>query len=803
MRKLKIAVCKNRKDKKYHNQEIAWSDLTERLKTTTYTHETVNEYRAMPKDRQSDIKDVGGFVAGYLKDGKRGKNTVVSRSTITLDLDDASMELIDDWDMLGSPGYAMVVYSTHKHTLRKPKLRLIIPLSRDVGPEEYEFLSRTVAQQMDHSMLMFDDTTYQPSRMMFWPSTSKDGDYLYRDYSDDWLDVDKVLKKYPDWQDMSTWPYSDRTKEVLRKADKKQEDPTKKKGIVGAFCKAYTIQEAIAKFIPEVYLPTDKDDRWTYAEGSTAGGLVIYEEGKLAYSNHSTDSASDFHSHNAFDLVRIHKFGNLDEGISKKVTAGNMPSFKALAKLLEEDEETKLVLGKEAIAEAWDDFEEDLEDDQWIKDLEVDTKGNFVPSINNAKLIMQHDPKLKDSIGGYDVFNQKAIRFGDLPWKKYDPYDTGWGDVDDAGLSLHLEKIYGLNLSNNKMKMALSLVHDENAFNPVRDYLDLLEWDGVPRLDTLLIDYLGVRDELYVQAVTRKAFTAAVARIYTPGCKMDYMLTLAGPQGVGKSYLLKVMGGQWFSDSIVTMSGKEAYETLHGSWVIEVAELAASKKTDIEAMKQFISKQSDRYRKAYGTNVKDYPRMCVFFGTTNDYEFLRDYTGNRRFWPVRVREQDATKSVFDDLPKERDQIWAEAKYRYEHHEPLYLDGDLSQRALEVQDEFTFRSSKEEDIANYLDTLLPEDWYEMSAADRCAWLENDEEKNTGTMQRDRVSGIEIWVEVFRGLKRNFTTIEQREITSIMKHLGWEKAKNPVWIDHNEYKRQRAFIRPGRLTQLTTH
>ena len=231
-RKLRIAVCKNRKDKKYHNQEVAWSDLVKRLETTTYTHETLNEYRAMPKDRQSDIKDVGGFVGGYLKDGRRGKDTVVSRSTITLDLDDASMELIDDWDMLGSPGYAMVVYSTHKHTLRKPKLRLIIPLSRDVGPEEYEFLSRTVAQQMDHSMLMFDDTTYQPSRMMFWPSTSKDGEYLYRDYEDEWLDVDALLKKYPDWQDMSTWPYSERTKEVLKKANKKQEDPMKKKGIV-------------------------------------------------------------------------------------------------------------------------------------------------------------------------------------------------------------------------------------------------------------------------------------------------------------------------------------------------------------------------------------------------------------------------------------------------------------------------------------------------------------------------------------------------------------------------------------------
>ncbi len=298
-RKLSIAVCKNRKDKKYHNQKVAWPDLVKKLETTTYTHETLNEYRAMSKDRQSDIKDVGGFVGGYLKDGKRGKDTVVSRSMITLDLDEAGVDLLEDWEMLGGPGYAMAVYSTHKHTLRKPKLRLIIPLSRDVNSDEYEFLARTVAKQIDSSMLMFDDTTYQPSRMMFWPSTSKDGEYQFRVYDDDWLDVEALLSRYPDWQDMSTWPYSSRTKEVLQKTAKKQEDPLNKKGIVGAFCKAYTIQEAITKFIPEVYLPTDKDDHWTYAEGSTAGGLVIYEDGRLAYSNHSTDPASDFHSHNA------------------------------------------------------------------------------------------------------------------------------------------------------------------------------------------------------------------------------------------------------------------------------------------------------------------------------------------------------------------------------------------------------------------------------------------------------------------------------------------------------------------------
>lgn len=796
-RKLQIAICRRRNDRTYKNTRVTWADLAERLKDTVRTNETLAEYKAMSKSRQSDIKDVGGFVGGYLINGRRSKTTVGGRDLITLDMDNCGPEAVEDIDMMDGIGYEMVIYSTHKHTPEAPRLRLILPLTRQVTPDEYEFLARTVAHSIDKSMMLLDDTTYQPSRMMFWPSTSKDGEYLYRHYPDKWLDPDTELAKYPNWKDMSTWPYSLRETQEVQTHISKAQDPTSKDGLIGAFCRTYTVQDAILKFLPDVYIPTDRADRWTYAEGSTAGGLVIYDDVQ-AYSNHATDPAGDGHSHNAFDLVRIHKFGGLDAGAKKQTTAGNMPSFKEMSRLVQNDEECKKQMGRETFAQAMDDFGEDFDeeetDDNWLRDLEYNKKGELVMSSPNVQIILEHDPKLKDNIGGYDEFNAKSVKFGPMPWDTdFDPRNPGWTDFDDANLRIDLERRYHLS-GPNKINDALDAVHMRHAFHPVRDYLDPLQWDGIERLDTLLIDYLGAEDTPYTRAVTRKAFTAAVKRIYVPGCKMDYMLTMAGPQGVGKSYLLNMMGGKWFTDSIYTMQGKEAYEALHGSWIVEVAELAAARKSDIEQMKQFISKQSDRYRKAYGHNVVDYPRQCVFFGTTNDMEFLRDYTGNRRFWPVGVGINKPTRSIFTDLPDERDQIWAEAKVRYQQNEPLFLADDLAKAAMDMQERYTFKSAKEQDIANYLDVKLPENWYEMNAGDRCIWLQNEDTKNTGTVSRDRVSGIEIWVEVFNGNRRNFTNADQREISAIMQHLGWARSANPLFIDHTEYYRQRAYLRP---------
>lgn len=779
---MRIATCKNRKQKQYHNQDVTWEAFIKKAQNTTRTSETVEEYKAMSKDQQADIKDVGGFVAGELKEGRRNNACVLSRSMITLDLDFADEDFLDDVTDLY--GYRCCIYSTHKHTEKKPKYRWIIPLNREVTPDEYEAIARKQASFI--GMDQFDDTTYQPARMMFWPSTSKDGEFVFRNIEGELLNADDELDDYPDWKDMSYWPRSSREAEITKKLAKKQEDPHSKTGWIGAFCRTYTIQEAIEKFIPEVYTPTKDDSRWTYSKGSTAGGLVIYED-KYAYSNHGTDPAGQMLC-NSYDLVRTHLFGPEDKD--------------QMLEFVSKDETTRDTMAAERRAEIEADFADELKDASqddgrtaddntgWINSLDYDKKGNLKQTTDNIVKILMNDPRIKDGLGGVDLFRSKAVKTGNLPWYKYNPQDTTWSDTDDAALRYFLEKHYEI-VNKGKADDALAFVHDTNSFHPVRDYLKALVWDGVERVDHLFTDYLGTPESEYTKAVARKILAGAVARVFKPGCKMDYMPVLVGAQGLGKSHFLSVLGGAWFSDSITTISGKEGYEALHGSWIVEMAELTATRKSDIEAIKQFISKREDRYRKAYARRVSDNPRQCVFVGTTNDTEFLRDFTGNRRFWPITAGEGPKNKSIFDDLPGERDQIWAEAVYIYKEGEPLFLEGEAAIQAEEMQEEHTYRSVREDLIRDYLDRKLPADWDDLEIYQRQTWLEDPD--NVGTVERKKVCMLEIWCELFSGNRSNFTNTDQRELRAIMERIGWKKSKNPLQYG-KLYGRQKVYIKP---------
>src|SRR5690606_10347232 len=243
----------------------------------------------------------------------------------------------------------------------------------------------------------------------------------------------------------------------------------------------------------------------------------------------------------------------------------------------------------------------------------------------------------------YDEFANRLMVMGSLPWDNRNERRE-WTDVDDAGLRHYLEKAYGIT-GERKVTDAVALCGHKHRYDEVKEYLLSLQWDGKKRLDTLFVDYLGAEDTPYVRAVARKSLVAAVARVMRPGCKYDYMPILAGPQGIGKSTLLKTLGKKWFSDSLQTFEGKEASELVQGVWIIEVGELAGMSKSEVNAVKQFLSKTEDIYRMPYGRRTQAFPRRCVFFGTTNNDEFLRDPTGNRRFWPVDVGIRQPSKSV--------------------------------------------------------------------------------------------------------------------------------------------------------------
>lgn len=784
---INIATGSSRKSVNWKNEDILWSSLVDRLQIVTRTPETQAEYKSLAKAKRDDIKDVGGFVGGRLKGGRRKAEAIIQRRLLTLDLDYVTAN-DKPWETVELViGCAAVLYSTHSHTSRSPRLRLVIPLSRPVTPDEYTAVARQVA--CDIGIDMCDDTTYEPHRLMYWPSASLDAEYRYEVFDGPWLDVDEQLNRYHDWRDSSEWPVSSRKQDIMHRLAKKQEDPTIKKGVVGAFCRVYSIEDAIETFLPEVYVKCG-EDRYTYTGGSTIGGLVIYEDGKFAFSHHGTDPVGGKLC-NAFDLVRLHTFGEKDIDALPETPINRLPSYIAMSEIAINDEAVRQDLAATRLKELssqWDDIDE--ADAEWLGKLTVNSKGVFEATIDNALLIMLNDPTLKGQYY-YDDFRERPVVCGNLPWESIDNRASDcWSDSDDSGLRRHLEKIYKI-VSNVKIRDAVELAMLACKKHPVREYLNSLAWDGLNRIDTLFIDYLGAADNEYTREVTRKSLIGAVARIYSPGCKHDHILVLVGPQGCRKSTTLAKLGKQWFSDSLYTVSGKDAYEQLQGHWIIEMGEMAATRKAELEQIKQFTSKQTDSFRAAYARRTQEHPRQCAFFGTTNDAEFLRDPTGGRRFWPVVVTEKG--KQMGDSLTEEIvDQIWAEAVIRYKAGEIWYLSEKVEAMARRVQEEHTEMNGKQGLVENFLNMLLPKNWETMELDKRLLFLSGGfGEQEEGTEVRTSVCAIEIWQELFRGDPKAFTQAQAREINNILRQIpGW---KNQSSVNCGIYGRQRAFIR----------
>ena len=537
---MRIAVGNSRMDKTWKNKDMSWDDFKQKCSQTIRTTETVAEYRKMSKPAQDNTKDVGGFVGGALKQGKRKNGFVDGRSMLTLDLDHAVPEVWDAVTMLFD--FKCLMYSTHKHTPEAPRVRLIIPLSREVSAEEYAPVSRMVAK--DIGMEMVDDTCHEAARLMYWPSTSSDGVFLFESQDGPMLNPDDILARYKDWHDTSEWPMSSRQSEIVKRTIAKQADPLEKEGMVGAFCRAYSIEEAIDTFIPDIYKPSAMAGRYDYIPADSSAGVVIYDD-KFAYSHHATDPACG-QLMNAFDVIRIHKYGALDDKAKPDTSPSKMPSFKAMVDFAIKDEKVKQQLAKERELQAADDFD-DGNDVNWQTKLELDKNGGISESLTNFVTILRYDQRLHEI-----AYNEHScgisIRDAELlPWEQLKP---GWSDADLASLTAYLDRVYHI-FSPSKLKNALLTITAERSFHPIKEYLEgLPAWDGKKRLETLLIDYLGAEDSSYVRAVTRKTLVAAVARVYEPGIKFDTVLVLSGPQGIGKSMFFAKLGGVWFSDSL-------------------------------------------------------------------------------------------------------------------------------------------------------------------------------------------------------------------------------------------------------------
>lgn len=789
---MKIAIANSRTEITWQNVDWSEEKLLAKLRSPVRTPETLSAFMEMSKSQQGEIKDKGGFVGGHLRDGQRRKGGVLLRSLLSLDLDSGRPDTLAR--LKGLP-YRCFVHTTHKHTPEKPRFRLIIPLSREISEEEYPAVARRIAA--DIGIELFDDSTYEANRMMFWPTVSCDGEYIFEVIEGQPLEPDAVLSQYKNWRNTEEWPVSARQDPVVLRQAAKVADPLTKDGAVGLICRAYyPIQLLLEEHLSDIYEPLKEGSRYTYTKGSTSGGLVVYED-KFVYSHHDSDPAAH-QLLNAFDLWRIHAFGKLDVGTTKK--GPNSPSFKAMLEHALQDERVNMqrcLEFKEKIQEAAQEYGLEVSNDEgtsWLSKLEYDLLGiNILSTLNNANTILRNDPLLKNI--AYDQLTQAIVLTGVVPWDRQG--ERLWNDADDDYLLSYLHKNYA-KISKQHMLSALTTSARDKGFHPIREYLNTLPiWDGVPRVDTLFIDYFGEEDTPYVRAVARKILCAAIKRALEPGCKFDTMVVLKGPQGTGKSTLISKLGGTWYTDNLTLADtrDKTGAEKLMGIWIVEISELAGRNKAEEESIRSFITRTDDKFREAYGRRVISHPRQCVFFATTNAQNgFLRDITGNRRYWPINAPGTGHKKS-WDMTDDDVRQIWAEAKHYFQAGESLCLPPNLQEEACARQRQELETDELEGVILDYLDTPIPLEWSQMDLPQRLNFLQNENSgpgiQRTGAERRTEISPIEIWCECFKKNKADYNgkTDGRRIITVLLKN-HWTRGKKrrvPFYGPQNVFKR----------------
>lgn len=815
---------------------MSWGDIVSRLSSVKRTRETMADYLAMSRDRQAEIKDIGGIVCGHLKAdagsrqkdmaGRKTKDNILNRSILTFDIDSCPagynpIDVIDEQ----LPHVEAFAYTTHKHTPEHPRWRVFIPLSEWVTPFYYEAIARKVGSMI--GMEMMDKTTFQYNRLMYWPSASKDGEFLIDRVHGDPISPRAFLTEYPALKRESAWPRHPEEEPFPVQSPLTEREgeynnvqrpavATEKGGVVGAFLEAYPIEQAIATFLSEVYTPCGLG-RYTYVNGSSEGGLVIYDH-QFAYSNHATDPANNGHDNNAFDLVRIHRFGNLDAGSHK--TGANLPSFRAMCDFALEDTRVRGIIDAARARELQNDFADlDFSDDEdegeasvpvssvatssqpqpqqdedtsWLSTLKVDRKGNIVDCNPNQDIILLNDPVFRliryDAFHRYNLMSKPSLL--KCAAKKL-------SDEMLRNITTRFYVKYGIDMSVNRAVEVLSGTQTRRAFNPVQDYITAVEWDGTQRIDTLLVRYLGADDTPLNRMQTRRWLIGAVRRAFRPGSKFDYMLVLTGPQGIGKSTLLRTIAaeGEFFNESLqLDMRGKDLVEQLNSAWIFEIAELGGLRSLkETDKVKAFISVTTDIMRAPYAHTTESYPRHCALAASTNDTTFLSD-SSSRKFWIIPVGGISTPPEQWQpQLSEEVPQLWAEAYAAYKAGEQNFLTAEYEQQAREIQ--ATFNTVTEDPatgiVGAYLDYLLPSDWRSRSRDARRAYLQTyDVNDATQTLLRNRICAAEVRNEV-----KECMTYSSQYINKILSALGWLiYPSEKTFIDDAYGKQRNVFVRP---------
>jgi len=741
---------------KVKNKTLSWESLCNRLSKPTRTRETFKAYQKMTQAEKLAKKSVDGyFCAAPVKNNTRKLDEILDRDVLTIDIDENAEGLLEAIEMreLGISKYEFFAHTTRSHSDDNPSVRIVIPLRTQLTREDHTPVSRIISEQIDPTMRMIDPVSHRPAQMMFWPTASSDGVFWYHKNEGKILDyhvyTKAFAKKHGSYTDFSLLPTNPDRESELRKSAEKAEDPTTKEGPVGVWCRTYRVEDVIEKFLSDVYEIADhtgNDTRYTPKGSKGAAGVVVYDEGLFLTSHHTTDPCAGL-SVNAWDLMRISKFGDQDEDADSRTKVSNLPSFKAMLKFAQTEDGYKKTLVAESIDQEaiYDEMMDDLDlsdadvtesggevdraadapaveadiDDlvgsavettkettadrlktappdgkDWTTKLDCNKQGDILPSLNNTYLILRNDVRFRDRIAfneltGYEVFRENVYLGKIIPRIRLEGHhkrSQNGRPVEDGHESLirlavgqpngHGHTGYGFEPGQKMLQEAINAVGKLNTYDPIKMAMESVEWDGEERLESLFIRYLGLPDDAYHRRVSFCTIMAMVARTYEPGYKFDCLPILEGGQGVRKSSFCKALTlNNWFVEISGDISDpQKAAERTSNALIAELAELQTMRKSESDSMKSWLSRQEERVRMAYERRAITIRRRFVAMGTINEGAYLRDPTGERRYWPLKVNVPFIdTASLVAEMP----QVFAEGlvvwqEFRKER-KPLILD----------------------------------------------------------------------------------------------------------------------------------
>lgn len=700
----------------------------------------------------------------------RTKLAMRTRSAVTLDVDYPEPGFLAD--AVTTLDHAFIIHTTFSSSPEHPRYRVIVPLDRPVRPDEYHAAAGALMQALGEKQ--FDAGSVQAERYMFKPSEQEPGFFRFHAQDGAPASADRLLSDFQ--TDLSELP--------APKPSRNKRDPFALEGTIGAFNRAYADLDRLIEEYKLPYEASGGTDRYQLVGASAAAGMGEVTEG-LYFSHHSNDPAYG-QTCSAFDLVRLHLYGALDEDAAPGTPVNRLPSSKAML----ETASTDVNVVRELVGAAFDD---ELDESagavgagggNWRMELKLDpSSGKPRDDIHNWDLIASNDPAFQAVF--YNELSMAIEIDADLPWRTRES-GTEFRASDRAQLALHIERQYHIRPGRAYLDDLISDRAMPRRRNPVRVYLSGLEWDGVPRVETC-IPVEQVTE--YTRLVTRKAMVAAVARMMDPGCKWDHMLILHGPEGLGKSHLVDTLS-RGYSSNLESIGNKDTLITMQRSWIMTADEGTSLKKSDWDAQKEFITRRDDVFRMPYERESSVHPRHCVIWGTTNDDVFLRKQEGNRRFHILRCARVEYEKLTDEYV----DQVWAEAKALYEAGERLWMDEDEEALARDAREEFTEENATAGLVSAYLDTLVPEDWDAMPPESRQLWLLNAEEGIgvRGTVRQDEVCTIQLWVEALGRKRGDSRKIDLMELGTIMKDMpGWEPVQKTRRVA--QYGPQKVFRR----------